>query len=283
MIPPKTGSVRLQFDVTLPDDVLAAAADALRRHPDVALRAYGRRVDPTLGWLDGFEHVEHLSLDLRHATSFDVLAGFRNLRSLGLGQTRSRRPALGSLRDLTQLEELGLEAHDRDFAAVGDVKSLRRLALRVPRSKTLDPLRGHTNLEVFDGGIRDLSPTAGPVRHAASRPPARRAPRVPSAQPSRRERHLSGEPEGRAARGFHRRDARSPGDGDVRGDIGDVIVRCHLVIADCGAWEPARGAGHRSPSPRSGATVHRCPARGFRSGSSCWAAATSCASRRRAG
>jgi len=161
VIPPKTGSVRLQFDVTLPDDVLAAAADALTRHPDVALRAYGRRVDPTLAWLDGFEHVEHLSLDLWHATSFDVLAGFRKLRSLGLGQTRSRRPALGFLRDLTQLEELRLEAHDRDFAAVGDVRSLRRLALRVPRSKTLDPLRGHTNLQVFEmdfGGIRDLSP-----------------------------------------------------------------------------------------------------------------------------
>jgi hypothetical protein len=59
--------VRLQFDEPLPEGVLGAAADTLRRHPDVRLRAYGRRVDPGLGWL---------------------------LRSLGLGlRALSRTPA----------------------------------------------------------------------------------------------------------------------------------------------------------------------------------------------
>lgn len=153
--------LRLQFDVPLPDGVLAAAAEALRRHPDVALRAYGRGVDPGLGWLSGFEHVEHLSIELWHATSFDVLAGFTRLRSLSLGETKSKRPSLGFLRELKALDDLWLEAHDKEFEAVGELPSLRRLALRVPRAQSLEPLRGHANIEVFEmdfGGIRDLSP-----------------------------------------------------------------------------------------------------------------------------
>jgi internalin A len=152
--------LRLQFDVTLPDDVLAAAADALRRHPEVELRVYGREVDPRLGWLSGFEHIEHLSIELWHATSFDVLARFTRLRSLGLGETNSKRPSLAFLRELPHLEDLWLEAHEKDFAAVAALGRLRRLALRVPRAKSLEALRGHSGIEVFSmdfGGIRDLS------------------------------------------------------------------------------------------------------------------------------
>jgi hypothetical protein len=154
---------RLQFDVPLPDAVLAAAADALRRHPEVALRAYGREVDPDLGWLSGFEHIERLRLDLWFATSFEVLARFTALRSLSLGETKSKRPSLTFLRELTQLEDLWLEAHDKDVEVIGELPSLRRLSLRVPRAKSLDALRGHARLEVFEmnfGGIRDLAPLA---------------------------------------------------------------------------------------------------------------------------
>jgi hypothetical protein len=152
---------RLQFDVPLPDDVLAAAADALRRHPEVGLRVYGRKVDPGLGWLKGFTDIEHLSIELWYATSFDVLARFTWLRSLGLGETKSKRPSLGFLRELPHLEDLWLEAHDKDFDAIAALPRLRRLALRVPRAKSLDSLRGHSGIEVFSmdfGGIRDLSP-----------------------------------------------------------------------------------------------------------------------------
>lgn len=155
--------LRLQFDVPLPDQVLAAASDAIRQHPDVGLRAYGRQVDPGLGWLAGFEHVEDLRLDLWYATDFDVLAGFTNLRSLALRETKSKRPSLAFLRELKHLDVLWLEAHEKDFEAVGELPSLRRLALRVPRVKSLDPLRGHPTIEVCEmdfGGIRDLSPLA---------------------------------------------------------------------------------------------------------------------------
>jgi hypothetical protein len=51
----------------------------------------------------------------------------------------------------------------QDFDAVGEVASLHRLALRVPRVKSLDALRGHAGIEIFEmdfGGIRDLSPLA---------------------------------------------------------------------------------------------------------------------------
>jgi hypothetical protein len=153
--------VFLQFNEPLPAAVLAAAAAALSQHPRVVLRAYGREIDPGLSWLEGFEHVEHLSLDVWHATSFDVLATFTSLRSLSLGETASQRPSLAFLRQLRQLSVLWLEAHDRDFDAIADVSSLTRLGLRVPRVKNLDALRGHPGLQVFTmffGGIRDLSP-----------------------------------------------------------------------------------------------------------------------------
>jgi hypothetical protein len=90
-----------------------------------------------------------------------VLACFTRLRSLGLGQTKSTRPSLRFLRELVHLEDLWLEAHDKDFDAVAALARLRRLALRVPRAKSLDSLRGHSGIEVFSmsfGGIRDLSP-----------------------------------------------------------------------------------------------------------------------------
>ena len=89
-----------------------------------------------------------------------MLAAFTSLRSLTLGQTLSRRPSLAFVRGLPQLGVLWLEAHARDFDAVGEVETLTRLHLRVPRARSLEPLRGHPSLEVLTmdfGGIRDLS------------------------------------------------------------------------------------------------------------------------------
>ena len=156
-------SVRLQFNVPLPDDVLAAAADATRLHPQVALRAYGRELGPGLEWLEGFEHIERLYIDLWHATSFDAFSRFSRLRALGLGETKSKRNSLGFLRELPSLEEIWIEGHATDFEAVATLGQLRRLALRVPRVNSLESLRGHAGIEVLEvdfGGIRDLSPLA---------------------------------------------------------------------------------------------------------------------------
>jgi hypothetical protein len=153
----------LQLSEPLPGRVLDAAAAALTSFPEVGFRVYGRTVDPSLDWLERFAQVRDLTIDLWHATSFDLLESFKNLRRLSLGETASKRPSLGFLRELPELAVLRVEAHDRDFAAVADVWTLRELYLRVSRARTLDPLRGHPRLEVIEidfGGIRDLAPLA---------------------------------------------------------------------------------------------------------------------------
>jgi hypothetical protein len=152
--------LRLQFDVPLPERVLDAAAAALREHPQVALRAYGS-ADPSLPWLPRFAHACELALNLRETTAFDPVAVCSRLEWLSLGQTSSRRPSLGFLRDLPKLERLSVEGHDRDFEVVSELRSLRRLDLRTPRVKSLEPLVDHPALELLTisfGGIRDLTP-----------------------------------------------------------------------------------------------------------------------------
>ena len=154
----------MQFAQPLSDSLLEAAASALAGCPEVGFRVYGRSVDPSLTWLGQFAHIRDLTIDLWHATSFDLLASLKGLRKLSLGETASRRPSLAFLRDLPELEILRVEAHDKDFAAVGEVRDLRELHLRVPRVKTLESLRGHPSLEVVAmdfGGIRDLTPLGG--------------------------------------------------------------------------------------------------------------------------
>lgn len=153
----------LQFSEPLPERLLDASAEALSALPNIGFRAYGRTVDPSLEWLQRFDDLRDLTIDLWHATSFDLLSSLKKLRRLSLGQTASKRPSLAFLRDLPALEVLRVEAHDRDFDAVGDVATLQELNLRVPRAKTLDPLRGHPRLEAIEidfGGIRDLTPLA---------------------------------------------------------------------------------------------------------------------------
>jgi hypothetical protein len=151
---------RLQFDEPVPARILDAAAAALREHPHVALRAYGS-ADPSLEWLPRFAHIRVLTLDLREASSFEAVAVCSRLERLSLGETSSRRPSLAFLRDLPKLERLYVEGHDRDFEAVSELRSLRRLDLRVSRVKTLEPLVDHPALELLTisfGGIRDLTP-----------------------------------------------------------------------------------------------------------------------------
>jgi hypothetical protein len=152
---------RIQFRKPLPQKTLDAIAEALRGHPDVSLRIWGRWLDPSLEFLRGFEHVQGLYIDSWFTESFEPLAGFTELRRLGLNQTKSTRPSLDVLRNFPKLESLFIEGHDRDFEAVGSLKQLRALSLRASRVKSIECLRGHPGLEqvsVSFGGLRDLSP-----------------------------------------------------------------------------------------------------------------------------
>jgi hypothetical protein len=153
----------VQFSEPLPERVLAATAAALADLPEIRLRAYGRALDPSLDWLKPFSQVRELAIDLWNVTSFEPLAVFHDLRRLSLGETASKRPSLAFLKDLPELEALYVEAHDRDFAAIAEVKTLKELHLRVPRVQALDSLRGHPRLAVVSiafGAIRDLRPLA---------------------------------------------------------------------------------------------------------------------------
>src|SRR6185503_14154016 len=154
---------RIQFDKPLPDFQLAAIADAVREHPHVGVRAYGREVDPTLVWLRHFRHVRRLAIDLWLASSFDPIRELTELRSLSLGETKSKKPSLAILADLPHIERLWLEGHGRDFQFVGTVRGLKSLSLRVNPAKSLDPLAGHSalsRLSISFGGIRNLEPLA---------------------------------------------------------------------------------------------------------------------------
>ncbi|ROS42258.1 leucine-rich repeat domain-containing protein [Amycolatopsis thermoflava] len=152
---------RVLVAAPLPAPVLAAAAEALAAHPGVALHLLGH-ADPAQ--LPMFRHVRELALDLPHATAFDVLSEFTELHELRLGRTNSAKPSLAFLGGLPNLVTLAVDEHGRGFESIAGASSLRHLALRSPRAKSLEPLRGHPALETFAmdfGGIRDLTPLAG--------------------------------------------------------------------------------------------------------------------------
>jgi hypothetical protein len=151
----------VQFDRPLPESLLVELRSRLRDAPDVTLRVYGRELDPSLGFLNGFEYVRGLSVEMWHVESFEPLRSFTELTALGLGETRSTRPSLRVVQSMPRLKRLWIEAHAREFDAVGDLPLLSSLSLRVPRVKSLNGLREHPALEGFScsfGVIRDFQP-----------------------------------------------------------------------------------------------------------------------------
>lgn len=102
--------IRLQFDQPLPEAVLSAAAEVLENFPEVALRAYGREVDPSLAWRSGFEHIQHLQVDLWHATSFEPSARSHACARSTRAGTRAMGPwtpsGRGALRNVNGLSML---------------------------------------------------------------------------------------------------------------------------------------------------------------------------------
>jgi hypothetical protein len=149
-----------QFSQPLPPRVFSAVAKAAASSPRVAIRAYGK-ADASLAWLAEFPKLSGLAIDLYGVTSFEPVSAVSGVRKLGLGDTARKTLSLSFLSEMTTLEQLSIEGHGRDLDVVAGLQSLWKLNLRVPRTKTLDPLRGHPSIQALTvvlGGIRDLAP-----------------------------------------------------------------------------------------------------------------------------
>jgi hypothetical protein len=131
----------LQVNELLPDELLDAAADAVRDFPEICLRVYRRRVDPTLASLARFEHAHCLSLDVPEVMTFDAPASFRKLARLGLGETTSRKPSLTFLREPPRLWWLGVSGNWKDFETVGDGRTSGLCCRTVRTSTNASPMR----------------------------------------------------------------------------------------------------------------------------------------------
>lgn len=159
------------------------------RRPDVELRIYGfygkrcdlsfasrlRRVRrfaaDSLMDATGVEHVaripalESLSLGVYSLESFDLLRDAApGLRSLALGQTRSKKPSLEPLARFTELRRLFIEGHRKDIDVLSRLQLLEDVTLRsvtVPGLEFLRPLTRLWSLDLKLGGIRNLSAISG--------------------------------------------------------------------------------------------------------------------------
>jgi hypothetical protein len=157
-------SVRLtlQFNKPLPDSVLSATAAALAAHPEVELYVYGAAVDESLSELDRFRHVQHLSLNIRSAISYEPIRHFHDLRTLVLQGGQSKALSIDFVAELPLLRRLSVHGVTRGAEALSQTKSLNYLSCSA-QSSALDALRGHRTLRVLSlhfGATRDLVPVA---------------------------------------------------------------------------------------------------------------------------
>jgi hypothetical protein len=150
---------RAQFCEPLPQKLLEALAQALRTRPQVALRAYGMALDPSLAFLEPFEFVEKLFVDLWNVESFAPLGRFTQLRVLGLGETKSSKPSLRFLESTPLIEELYVGKHVRDLEVLASLSRLRKISLAATKGAHLAALRGLPLAVVllYFGSARDLS------------------------------------------------------------------------------------------------------------------------------
>jgi hypothetical protein len=150
---------RVQFDAPLPARLVAVLADALRSRPQVELYVYGHygeELGRELEFLRGFEHVEHLSLNLNGLTGVDGLARFTALRSLTLQGMRKRHVSVAPAAHATGLERLAVDQPVRDLDVIHGLAELHTPAT----AHALESLDGHPALRrlvLHFGTHRDLT------------------------------------------------------------------------------------------------------------------------------
>lgn len=156
------GSKRLalQFSQPLPDAVLAATAATLAEHPEVELYVYASALDASLRGLERFQHVEYLNVNIGHATTYEPIRQFRNLRTLIVQGGHAKSLSIEFISNLPRLERLWMNGVSRGQEALSQTSNLRHLSCGA-QSKTLEALRGHAALEFLTlkfGSARDLTP-----------------------------------------------------------------------------------------------------------------------------
>lgn len=154
-------SSRILITTPLLPETLEAVKQASRQFPDRVLCVADSAFEGSLEDLAGFEHLQGLEIRLFEATSFDVLGGFHELRTLVIEPTRSAKPSLAVLAHCPNIEELEVDGHAKGLDSLATLRHLRLLRLLRSRTKTLDFLTDHPSLERMEllySSVRDLSP-----------------------------------------------------------------------------------------------------------------------------
>src|SRR4051794_34062948 len=108
----------VQFAEPLPRSLLDSLAQLTVTHPAVELYVYGHEgveLDGDLAFLDGFEHLRRLSLNVRGLQGIEGLARLTELRALTLQGMAKRTFSVAALARVRSLERLVVDRPVRDL------------------------------------------------------------------------------------------------------------------------------------------------------------------------
>ncbi len=150
----------VQFNQPLPSAVVEAAAASLATHPEVELYIYGTGLDSSLEGLGRFRHVQHLSVSIRDANTYEPIRNLCGLKSLVLQNGISTSLSVAFVADLPELTRLHMSGISRGAEALSNARNLRSLSCTA-RAATLQALDQHPSLQFLKltfGTGRDLRP-----------------------------------------------------------------------------------------------------------------------------
>lgn len=155
----------VQFAEPLPRPVLDSLAQAIAANPAVELYVYGHdgiELGGDLGFLDGFEQLQHLSLNLRGLQDLAGLSRLPGLRALTLQGIAKRTFSVAALAGVPSLERLVVDRPVRDLDVVGRLNRLQELSMAATPA-ALAGIEDHPSLRrviLTRGSHRDLSALA---------------------------------------------------------------------------------------------------------------------------
>lgn len=107
------------------------------------------------------KNLEILGLGIFNLPSFDFLNEISpKLKSLFIGQTKSKKPNVSVISRFKDLEYLYVEGHNKGIESIYDLKNLEKIVLRSISTDNVDYLKGLNNLWSVDiklGGIKDFT------------------------------------------------------------------------------------------------------------------------------